>query len=214
MKRFKTFVYGVLAGVSIAIGGTAFLSVENKALGALLFTVGLFTICTFGFSLFTGKVCYVLERDRDYAVDLPVIWLGNLCGTWLTAFLESGTRAGSALAEKARAMCQIKLDDSLLSVFVLAVFCNILIFIAVDGYGKNPHELGKYLSLLFGVTVFILCGFEHCVANMYYFSIAGMWSVKTLGYVLVMTLGNAVGGILIPLLRRLLTQKNEGRAAP
>ena len=71
MKRLKTFVYGILAGISIAIGGTAFLSVESKPLGSLLFTVGLFTICTFGFSLFTGKVCYVFERDRDYAIDLP-----------------------------------------------------------------------------------------------------------------------------------------------
>lgn len=207
VKRVKTFVYGILAGISIAIGGTAFLSVESKPLGALLFTVGLFTICTFGFSLFTGKVCYVFERDRDYAIDLPVIWLGNLCGTWLTAFAESLTRSGPALAEKAQAMCQVKLGDSVLSIFLLAVLCNLLIFIAVDGFNKNPHELGKYLSLVFGVTVFILCGFEHCVANMYYFSIAGMWSVKTLGYVLVMTLGNAVGGVLFPLLRG-LAQKN------
>jgi len=103
VKRLKTFVYGILAGISIAIGGTAFLSVESKPLGSLLFTVGLFTICTFGFSLFTGKVCYVFERDRDYAIDLPVIWLGNLCGTWLAAFAESLTRTGPALAEKAQA---------------------------------------------------------------------------------------------------------------
>lgn len=204
MKRLKTFVYGILAGINIAIGGTAFLSVENRALGALLFTVGLFTICTFGFNLFTGKVCYVFERDRDYAIDLPIIWLGNLCGTWLTAFLESLTRAGPALAEKAQTICQVKLEDSLLSIFILAAFCNILIFIAVDGYNKNPHELGKYLALFFGVTVFILCGFEHCVANMYYFSIAGMWSVKTFGYLLVMTLGNAAGGVLFPVLRSLM----------
>lgn len=210
MKRLKTFVYGILAGISIAIGGTAFLSVESKALGALLFTVGLFTICTFGFSLFTGKVCYVFERDRDYAIDLPVIWLGNLCGTWLTAFVESQTRSGQALAEKAQALCRVKLADGILSILILAVLCNLLIFIAVDGYNKNPHELGKYLSLFFGVTVFILCGFEHCVANMYYFSMAGMWSVKTFGYLFVMTFGNAVGGVLIPVLRGrldILTQK-------
>ena len=201
MKRLKTFVYGILAGLSIAIGGTVFLSVENKVIGALLFTIGLFVVCTFGFNLFTGKVCYVFERDRDYALDIPIIWLGNLYGTWLTAFLESQTRSGPALAEKARALCQVKLNDSLLSIFILAALCNILIFIAVDGYNKNPHELGKYLALFFGVAVFILCGFEHCVANMYYFSIAGMWSMKTLGYVLVMTFGNAIGGVLIPLLR-------------
>jgi formate/nitrite transporter FocA (FNT family) len=72
----------------------------------------------------------------------------------------------------------------------------------VDGFAKNPHEIGKYLSLFFGVMVFILSGFEHCVANMFYFSVAAMWTGKTLLYVLVMTLGNSVGGLLIPLLRK------------
>ena len=202
MKKLKTFAYGVLAGICIAIGGTVFLSCENKVVGALFFTAGLFTICTFGFNLFTGKVCYVFERDVSYAIDLPIIWLGNLCGAWATAALLGLTRAGAAMAEKAAGMAQTKLDDSLLSVFILAIFCNILIFIAVDGYNKNPHELGKYLSLLFGVVVFILCGFEHCVANMFYFSMAGAWSGKTLLTLLVMTAGNAVGGVLIPLLRK------------
>lgn len=202
MKYIKIFISAVLAGVCISIGGTVFLSLDNKVLGALMFTVGLFTICTFGFHLFTGKVCYVFENGRDYALALPVIWLGNLCGTVLTAFVESLTRIGPALQEKAAVLCAAKLGDGIGSVFLLAVLCNILIYIAVDGFGKNPHELGKYLSLLFGVMVFILCSFEHCVANMYYFSIAGAWSLKTLGYVLVMTLGNAVGGVLIPLFRR------------
>lgn len=202
MKYPKIFISAVLAGVVISIGGTVFLSLENRVLGALMFTVGLFTICTFGFHLFTGKVCYVFENGRDYALALPVIWLGNLCGTLLTAFLEGLTRAGPALQEKAAALCAVKLGDNIGSIFILAVLCNILICIAVDGFGKNPHELGKYLSLLFGVMVFILCSFEHCVANMYYFSIAGAWSLKTFGYVLVMTVGNSVGGVLIPLFRR------------
>ena len=202
-KRLAVFVSAVLAGISIALGGTVFLSLESKVLGAALFTVGLFTICTLGLHLFTGKVCYVFDKDKSYAWDLPVIWLGNLCGTWLSAQALRATRAGDALAEKASALCQVKLNDGLLSIFVLAVFCNILIYIAVEGFNKNPHELGKYLSLFFGVMVFILCGFEHCVANMFYFSVAAAWSGKTLLYLLVMTLGNAVGGLIFPLLRKI-----------
>ncbi len=203
MKRLKTFAYGVLAGICIAIGGTVFLATDNKVVGATFFTAGLFTICTFGFNLFTGKVCYVFERDASYAIDLPIMWLGNLCGTWLTAALESLTRQGPMLAEKAMKLAETKLGDTPLSIFLLAFFCDILIFIAVDGYGKNPHELGKYLSLFFGVIVFILCGFEHCVANMYYFAMAGvLFQGKTLLYVLIMTLGNAVGGVCFPLVRR------------
>lgn len=202
-KRLSVFVSGILAGICIALGGTVFLSLENKVIGSMLFTAGLFTICTLGFHLFTGKVCYVFEKDRAYAWDLPVIWLGNLCGTWLSAQALRATRAGAALAEKAMTLCQTKLNDGVLSIFLLAIFCNILIYIAVEGFNKNPHELGKYLSLFFGVMVFILCGFEHCVANMFYFSVAAAWSGKTLLYLLVMTLGNAVGGVLFPLLRML-----------
>lgn len=201
MSRVKVFVSGILAGVCIAVGGTVFLSVENKAAGAVFFTAGLFTICIFGLHLFTGKVCYVFEKGGDYAMDLPFIWLGNLAGTWTAAWAERHTRIGRALVEKAAGICEAKLADSLLSILLLAVFCNILIYIAVEGFSKAPHELGQYLALFFGVAVFILCGFEHCVANMYYFSVAGLWSGKTLLYLLVMTLGNAAGGVLLPLAR-------------
>jgi formate/nitrite transporter FocA (FNT family) len=208
MKWFRTWIGGVLAGISIAIGGTVFLSLENKVLGAVFFTVGLFAVCTFGFNLFTGKVCSVFDQNREYALGLPVIWLGNLAGAWLTGAAERMTRIGPALAEKAQALCSTKLADGLPSIFILSVFCNMLIWLAVEGYKNNPHETGKYLSLFFGVTVFILCGFEHCVANMYYFSVAGMWSWKTLGWVLVMTAGNSLGGVFFPLMRKITAPKH------
>ena len=210
MKWVRTWIGGMLAGISIAIGGTVFLSLENKVLGALFFTVGLFAVCTFGFNLFTGKVCYVFDQNREYALALPVIWLGNLAGAWAAGAAERLTRIGPALAEKAQALCNAKLADGLGSIFILSFFCNMLIWLAVEGYKNNPHETGKYLSLFFGVAVFILCGFEHCVANMYYFSVAGMWSWKTLGWVLVMTLGNSAGGVFFPLMRRITAKKGSG----
>ena len=201
MKILRTFVSGALAGACIALGGPGFLLTESRLAGALLFTVGLFTICTCGFSLFTGRVCYVFQRGGAYAASLPVIWLGNLAGTALIALIERATRIGPALQAAAETVCAAKLGDTPGSVFLLAVLCNVLIYIAVDGFANNPHEIGKYLALFFGVTVFILCGFEHCVANMYYFTAAGVWSLRTLGYLLLMTAGNAVGGVLLPLAR-------------
>ncbi|MDO4545659.1 MAG: formate/nitrite transporter family protein [Bacillota bacterium] len=201
MNRCKTFLYAVMAGICIALGGAVFLSLDNKVLGALFFTVGLYTICTCGFALYTGKVCYIFENRKSYVIDLVVIWFGNLAGTWLTAAALSMTRI-AGISEKAVEMCQIKLEDGLFSVFILAIFCNLLIFIAVDGFKNNPHEIGKYLALFFGVMVFILCGFEHCVANMFYISMAGIWNMEALGFILVNTLGNAVGGWIIPLLRK------------
>jgi formate/nitrite transporter FocA (FNT family) len=92
MNYVKTFIFGILAGISISIGGTVFLSLDNKVLGAVFFTVGLFTVCTFGFDLFTGKVCYVFDRDLPYALSVIVMWAGNFVGAWLTSFAESLTR--------------------------------------------------------------------------------------------------------------------------
>ena len=74
-------------------------------------------------------------------------------------------------------------------------------------FKNNPHELGKYLSLFFGVMVFILSGTEHCVADMFYFWMAGAWSGQAVVRLLVITLGNAVGGVLLPLLRGLQNKK-------
>lgn len=207
MDRLKVFASAFLAGLCIAIGGTVFLSVDNKVVGALFFTIGLFVVCTQGFHLFTGKVCYVFDNDASFAINLPIIWAGNLLGTWAVARLELLTRIGENLKTKAAALCETKLNDSLLSLFILAFFCNILIYIAVEGYGKNPHELGKYLALFFGVSVFILCGFEHCVADMYYFSVGEAWSGRTLLCLLVMTAGNALGGVLIPIIRGFAQKK-------
>lgn len=206
MKQLKTFVSGILAGGCIAFGGVVFLSLENKVLGALFFTVGLFTVCTFGLALYTGKVCYLFQRDRAFALSVPVIWLGNLAGTALVAALVRMTRVAPPLVERAAALCATKLGDSLLSIFLLSIFCNIFIHIGVEGFNTNPHEVGKYLALFFGVMVFILCGFEHCVANMFYFSMAGAWSGKAVLFLLVMTLGNGVGGVLLPQVRKWLSQ--------
>ena len=207
MKKVVSFLYSVLGGACIGIGGTVFLSCENKVTGALLFCLGLFTICTFGFNLFTGKVGYVFEQPLPYTGFVLSVWLGNLVGTGLVGYAVRATRI-VGIAEKAETLCQAKLNDGLLSIFILSILCNILMFIAVDGFKNNPHELGKYLGIFLGVSVFILCGFEHCVANMFYFSVANVWSAKTVLYLLVMSVGNAVGGVLIPLCRQ-LKQKAE-----
>ena len=203
MKRLASFLYAVLGGVCIGIGGVVFLSCENKVTGAVFFCLGLFAICTFGFHLFTGKVGYVFENPPAYTGFVLSVWLGNLVGTGLVGYGVRAARIAELIVPKAERLCQAKLDDSVISIFILSVLCNILMFIAVDGFRNNPHEVGKYIGIFLGVTVFILCGFEHCVANMFYFSAANAWSAKTVLYLLVMSLGNACGGVIIPLCRRL-----------
>lgn len=211
MRSLRLFVSALLAGVFISIGGIVFLSVENKVIGAILFSAGLFAICTNSLALYTGKVCYCFD-DKKNIHDLPVIWLGNLLGTVLSSYLVRLTRI-AIISEKARQMCLVKMSDSLLSIFVLAFFCNFLIYLAVDGYKNNHHQLGKYLSLLFGVVIFIICGFEHCVANMFYLSVADMWNKETVLLILVNTLGNSVGGISIHLLSKFIGGSYENKKA-
>ena len=207
MKALKTFISAVLAGMCVGFGGVVFLSLDNRIIGSAMFTVGLFTICTFGLHLFTGKVCYAPENGKSYNLALPVIWLGNLAGTGVTALIVKLSRI-DGIAEQATELTAVKLDDSILSLFLLGVLCNIFIYIAVEGYKNNPHELGKYLSLFFGVMVFILAGTEHCVADMFYFWLSG-WSVDAAVRVLVITLGNAAGGILFRALHRFVSAKAE-----
>jgi len=205
MKFSKIFVSSILAGVCIGCGGTVFLSLDNKVLGAMFFTVGLFCICTFSLHLFTGKVCYVFQNDKSYALSIPLIWFGNLIGTGLLALMVRFSRL-AFLAEKAAAVAAPKLSDNMLSLFLLGILCNVFIYIGVEGFRTNPHEVGKYLALFFGVMVFILCGYEHCIANMFYFSLAGVWSVDTVVRLLVITLGNAVGGVIFPVIRSYLAK--------
>lgn len=202
MKRVSEFLDAVLAGICIGIGGTVFLSCGDKVVGAIFFCLGLFAICTFGFNLYTGKVGYIFEQPPAYLGFVALVWLGNLVGTGLVGYAIRITRV-AGIVEKAMTLSQAKLGDNLLSIFILSIFCNILMFIAVDGYKNNPHEVAKYIGIFMGVTVFILCGFEHCVANMFYFSVANVWSGKAFLYMLVMTLGNACGGVMIPLCRTL-----------
>lgn len=199
MKRLSDFLLAVLAGIAISIGGAVFLSLDDKVLGALFFCVGLFMVCTLGLNLFTGKVCYLPGQPPAYLGFLALVWAGNLIGAESAALCVRATRVGTALSEKAATLADVKTGDSLLSLFLLGVFCNILIYVAVESYRSNPHPIGKYLGLMFGVTVFILAGFEHCVADMFYFALAGWWSVRTVICLLVITLGNSVGGVLFPL---------------
>ena len=205
----ESLLKSVMAGICIGIGGIVYLSVESKVVGAALFATGLFTVCTMGYHLYTGKACYLLDSPNkgSYLLWLVQVWAGNLVGTALVGYAMRLTRNGPALAEKAQALCQTKLGDSLLSIFILAIFCNIMIYIGVESYRSNPHPLGKYLGILLGIMVFILSGFEHCVANMFYFSVANAWSLTAVGYLLVMTAGNLVGAVLPEAVKKMYSKQ-------
>lgn len=211
MKRvIDIFLRAVMTGFAIGIGGAVYLSCDNKYLGAFLFGTGLFVILPFGFNLFTGKVGYAVENKPSYIIDLILIWLGNLTGTAIMGGMILCTRIAS-IGEKAAEICSVKFNDSLLSIFILAIFCGMLMFIAADGFKKIQNPVGQMLAVFLPVMAFILSGYEHCIANMFYFTIAKVWSANTVLYLLVMTMGNAVGGMFIPFVRKAFIQPETSK---
>lgn len=183
----------------IAIGGTVFLSIENKVIGASLFSIGLFGVLIYNLNLYTGKIGYLITNlNLKYIKELIITLIGNFIGACSVGFILRYTRIYDNIYEKVLSLVNIKLSDSIISIFVLSIFCGLLMYYAVNGF-KKQTDFGKYLVVYLGVAVFILCGFEHCIANMYYFSVADIWSLKTLGYTGIMVLGNSIGSFIIPL---------------
>lgn len=192
---FKSF----LAGIMIAIGGTVFLSIENKVIGASLFSIGLFGVLIYNLNLYTGKIGYLITNfNLKYIKELIITLIGNFIGACSVGFILRYTRIYDKIYEKSLILANTKLNDNILSIFILSIFCGLLMYYAVNGF-KKQTDFGKYLVVYLGVAVFILCGFEHCIVNMYYFSVADIWSLKTLGYTGIMVLGNSIGSFIIPL---------------
>lgn len=183
----------------IAIGGTVFLSIENKVISASLFSIGLFGVLIYNLNLYTGKIGYLItDLNLKYIKELIITLIGNFIGACSIGFILRYTRIYDKIYEKSLMLVNTKLNDNILSIFILSIFCGLLMYYAVNGF-KKQTDFGKYLVVYLGVAVFILCGFEHCIANMYYFSVADIWSLKTLGYTGIMVLGNSIGSFIIPL---------------
>jgi formate/nitrite transporter FocA (FNT family) len=188
----KGFSKSICAGAAIALGGTVFLACSNKIVGALLFSVGLLTVLVFGFDLFTGKACN--EAFLKKPGKLVLIWLGNLIGAVLFGLMIS---IHTDLQTTAAGVVAAKLDKSFLMVVVDGIICEFCIAIAVRGYAK-AEGVGRYLAVVLGVMVFILCGAEHVVADMFYFAAghANLANADLYLFFLAATLGNTLGGVL------------------
>ena len=195
-ENISTLIKAIYAGIMIGIGGIVYLMSKNSIIGATLFGIGLFTICVYKMNLYTGMVGYILENKINYVFKLLITLIGNFIGTFLTAILIINTRLSDIII-KAKNISLIKINDSYLSILILSFFCGILMYLAVNNYKKSENVIKKYLSIFLSVIVFILCGFEHCIANMFYFSVAEVWSLKSIFSVIIMIIGNSLGAIFI-----------------
>ena len=198
----KLYISSVFAGICISIGCTVNLLVENKYIGAFLFSIGLLAILSYNLNLYTGKVCYLLDNSFSYLCDLLVIWIGNANGTWLAALFLGQTRIYNTLNIKANALIIAKCADSLLSLFFLSIMCGICLYIAVIQY--NAEEKAAFKNTIIVIMIissFVLCGFEHSVADMFYAFISKNEAFR-FSHIFVITLGNSLGSILCSFLKR------------
>ena len=199
----KKTLSGLSAGILITIGGSVFLACDSRYVGAVMFSVALLCICLKSYALFTGKVGFMPEKHgREEFSVLLLGLLGNAIGTILGGYL---IRAGlPALGDAARQLCEAKLLQLPGQTFVRALFCGILMYLAVSIYRDQKNVIG----ILFCIPVFILSGFEHSIADIFYFAASGIVSMKAFGFLWMVILGNSVGGMLLPALQMLGGEKH------
>ena len=198
MKLLPCAVRSVLAGLMIAIGGYVYLGCENRVVGAVFFTVGLITITLFGFDLYTGKIGYWLGQSRQERWQTLLSLSCNAVGCLIAGLARRP--AGAVLA-----LCEARLAKAPLTLLVDGIFCGILIFICVEIYKTR----GTVLGILICIPTFILCGFEHSIADIFYFCNARIFSWQAVLVVLLVALGNALGALIIPAARLVYQPKEE-----
>ena len=211
-KEFISFVFmSILSGVMIGIGGSAsLLAIDTlgkagKLIGACLFTLGIFAIVTFEMRLFTGMVADIPQMKLKNIWKLPVCFLGNIIGVGIIALLVYETSIRGSLVHQSDIISATKLEseDWALTALCSSILCGGLITLSVWSIHHTPHKgLDASIGVMFPILVFAFCGFDHSVANVFYFYLSGefihsAWQV--IGYELICILGNIIGGVVLPL---------------
>lgn len=184
----------VLAGTAIGIAGFGFLAsgvqaeVYGSLVGAVLFSFGLLTVVGYRLKLYTGTAGFIQKGE---VADLLLILLGNIIGCLCVAVLSRMSPLG--LQESAQRVLELRLRTGALSCGLLAIGCGFIMTTAVQ-FARQK----QYLPLLFGVPLFIVCGFPHCVADAFYYLCAPVAFLKAnllqiLLLYLSIVLGNFVG---------------------
>ena len=201
---------GILAGLMITIGCCVYLAcsasgeIVGKIGGAVLFSVGLIAVCYFGFSLYTGKIGFIIA---DHSKDAISVLLLGLLGNVIAAAVF-GIAVGYAipsLRETAINACSARLNQEWWQTLIRGIGCGILMYVAVGLFKEKKTPLG----IIFAIPAFILAGFEHSIADMGYFAIAGIYSAKAFGFIWIVIIGNSIGSFIIPLLRLAAPKKSE-----
>ena len=174
----------IIAGICISIGCVVNLRVGGVA-GAVLFAFGLLAVVHYKLKLYTGTAGFIRAKG-DWSM-LGYVLLGNIIGCAFTALACS--YAQPDILSPDFAIVQSRLAKGPWACFLLAIGCGFIMTTAVQ-FGRE----GKFLPLLFGVPVFILCGFAHSVADAFYFlAVPELYSIDLLMVYIAEVLGNFVG---------------------
>ncbi|MGL5328891.1 MAG: formate/nitrite transporter family protein [Peptostreptococcaceae bacterium] len=216
----KNCIYlGMLAGFFIGLGGLANIIVSQtlggidvgvaKLAGAAVFPVGLMLVVVCGAELFTGNNLMALAvMDKKIAMkdmfrNWGLVWVANFIGSLLLVVFVyySNTLSGEAAA-KAISIAEAKATIPVMDAFLRAILCNMVVVLAVWFATSAQEIISKIFSCWFPIMLFVLCGFEHSIANMFFIPmgmiLGGNIAMSGLiTNIVVVTLGNVVGGALI-----------------
>lgn len=183
MKKKLEFINkSVAASILIGLGDYALLKL-GEPLGPVLFALGLLGVCYMGLNLFTGK-CGFLIQDKIKVVDLLMILIVNLLAGYIIGLIFSVTD----VEVFKNAVTKVNSWDISLAFFIKSILCGVIMYIAVYMYRKNTP-----LGIIFGIPLFIFCGFQHCIANIITMGVARTWDFS----ILICILGNFLGSLLI-----------------
>lgn len=188
----KLLLLGFLAGAYIAFGAI-FSSVSitgmsgvwpygfARVIAGLTFSLGLILVVIAGAELFTGNnlmiIALINKKMTLYALlrNWGLVYLANFVGSVTIAimvvFSKMYTFSNGELGKTMLSIANTKANESFWPAFVLGVFCNILVCLAVWLSYSAQSTSGKILAIIFPITAFIAAGFEHSVANMYTLSL-------------------------------------------
>lgn len=229
----KTILFGVYAGLAIGFGGLLNIisnslldsaPIWGRVLGSFLFPIGLTLVCFLGLNLFTGKIGYVLDNKKDYLVYLGLVYLGNLIGALLLGLfcllVFQGTEIQATAFEigfgKIKVLNEFKFLP-MVKMFAGSVLCGVCVYVAVFCFKLFKQWWLKIIGIFVPIFIFVFFGFNHCVANMFYFAFGWNYG-NPLSYLnlLIVTLGNSIGAIalneLIKAFKKLFL-KNDKKSA-
>lgn len=187
MTMGKLFRSGVLAGFCIGLGCVANMRLGGIP-GAVLFTFGLLTVVHFQYKLYTGTAGFV-SSGRDMG-ELAVILAANLVGTFLLAAAIAYCLSFEYALDP-RSILASRMNYGLLQALLMSAFCGYIMTVCVK-FGRE----GRFLPLLFGVPIFILSGYLHCIADAFYLFMSvfgGYFEAGFVPYYAAIVAGNFLG---------------------